>query len=62
MFDLGCTSNFFLIYKSIEDWTFESCSSSQFLPIHEKDEKTGFLNVSFGCTSRFFPITKELDN
>ena len=31
-------------------------STSQFLPIYERDEKLGSLNASLDCTFKFLPI------
>ena len=37
---------------------FEFCSSwtSHFFPIHEKDGKLGFMNISECCTPKFFTV------
>ena len=44
-------------------WTFKCRSwalyTSKFLPIHKREEKLGFFNISLGCTSKFFHFTKE---
>ena len=58
MLVLHSTSNLFLIDKRRKIGIFQYCSSwtFQFFPIHERDGKSGFLNVSLGCTSKFLPI------
>ena len=50
MLVLRSTLNFFLIHKKIENWDFWMllCWTSEFLPIHERDKKLGFLFISLG--------------
>ena len=36
--------------------------TSKLLPVHKRDEKMGFLNISLGCISNFSQFTKELEN
>ena len=59
MWVLGCTTNFFIIYKKIENWNFVNVALVgllNFFPIHERDGLLGFLIVSLGSTSKFLRI------
>ena len=56
---LGCTSNFFLIQKKIENWDLLMLLLVEllnFFPIREGDVLLGFFNVCLGCTSKFLSI------
>ena len=52
---LGCTSNFFIIHKNIENWNLLMLLKLDFT-IFSSDGILEFLNVSLGCTSKILPI------
>ena len=56
-YSLGCTLNFLLIAKKIENRNFYSCSclTSYFFPIHERDKNLQFLNIRLGFTAKSLP-------